>query len=169
MNYHFEGINMTYKMVQNLAQSNDWIKKSTFWPYPVRVFGPNCYQRGFECCNPLIHYPIMLHFFATLFLHWNSWFAPFLFYFILFYFWHVNWGRIKYRIDNNQLDYIAFNLYLRPHIKATISTTSTPPSTNLCGSLTKSTMVHNHRKKNSNLHAIYNHTFYDMLYPKSDT
>ena len=81
-------------------------------------------------------------------------------------FWHVNRGQLKYGIDSTQLDYIAFNLCLRPHIKATISTTSTPPSTNLWGSLTKSTMVHNHRKKNSNLHAIYNHTFYDMLYPK---
>ena len=33
-----------------------------------RAFGLNCYQWGFECCSPLIRYPIMLYLFDTLFL-----------------------------------------------------------------------------------------------------
>ena len=58
---------MTYETVQNSTQLDGWIKKSTYLPYLVRVFSLNCNQRDFKCCNPLIHYLIMLHLFVTLF------------------------------------------------------------------------------------------------------
>ena len=33
----FQRENMPYEMVQNSIWSNGWIKKWTFWPYPIRV------------------------------------------------------------------------------------------------------------------------------------
>ena len=64
----FRRKNMTYKMVQNLAWSDRWIKQSTFWPTSIRVFGLNSYQKGLNCCNFLTHHLIMLHLFVTPFL-----------------------------------------------------------------------------------------------------
>ena len=59
-------------------------KKSTFWPYLTRVFGFNSNMKGFNCCNFLIHHPIVLHLFITLFWLWNSRFAHFFWIFLDF-------------------------------------------------------------------------------------
>ena len=91
MKYCFEGKNMTYEMVQNLARLDNQIKKSTFLPYLARVFGFNSNKKVFNCCNFLIHHPIVLHLFITLFWLWNSRFALFFFEFfwiLIFVFTH---------------------------------------------------------------------------------
>ena len=38
---------MPYETVQNSTQSNDWIKKSTFWPYQTRVSALVAKKKGF--------------------------------------------------------------------------------------------------------------------------
>ena len=101
MKYCFEGKNMTYEMVQNLARLDNQIKKSTFLPYLARVFGFNSNKKVFNCCNFLIHHPIVLHLFITLFCLWNSRFT--LFFLNFFGFWYlflrINQGLTKYGID----------------------------------------------------------------------
>ena len=58
---------MSYETVQNSTRFDNWIKKSTFLPYPVKVLASIAIKRVLKCCDPLIHYPIMLYLFFTLF------------------------------------------------------------------------------------------------------
>ena len=58
---------MPYETVKNSTRSDGWIKKSTFLPYLIRVLAIIAIKRVLKCCDPLIHYPIMLYLFLTLF------------------------------------------------------------------------------------------------------
>ena len=57
---------MPYETIKNSTRSDSQIKKSTFLPYPVRVLALMAIKRFFKCCDPLIHYPIMVYLTFTL-------------------------------------------------------------------------------------------------------
>ena len=109
-------------MVQNSIWSNDRIKKTTFWPYLVRVLVLIVAKMVFKYCDLLIHHPIMLYLFFTRFgfkIHDFSPFSPFsifliflIFDFLIFLFWFwffclcfVAWIKVgkKYNIDRRQI------------------------------------------------------------------
>ena len=70
--------------IQNSTRFDGWIKKLTFRPYQVRVLALIVIKRVFECCDPLIHYPIVLYLFFTFFGFETCNFAPFFnFYFFI--------------------------------------------------------------------------------------
>ena len=71
--------------IQNSTRFDSWIKKLTFRPYQVRVLALIVIKRVFECCDPLIHYSIVLYLFFTFFGFETCNFAHF-FNFFIFYF-----------------------------------------------------------------------------------
>ena len=75
---------MPYKTIQNSTLSEGLVKKSTFLPYLVRVLASIAVKRVFKCCDSLIHYPIVLYLFVTLFGFETCNFAPFFILFIYF-------------------------------------------------------------------------------------
>ena len=57
---------MPYKTIQNSTWSNGQIKKSTFWPYPVRVLVLIAVNWIFKLLWLLIHHSNMLYLFLSL-------------------------------------------------------------------------------------------------------
>ena len=57
---------MPYKTIQNSTWSNSQIKKSTFWPYPVRVLVLIAVNWIFKLLWLLIHHSNMLYLFLSL-------------------------------------------------------------------------------------------------------
>ena len=64
---------MPYETVQNSTRFNGRIKKSTFLPFLVRVLASIVIKRVFKCCDPLIHYPIMLFLTSSFFFFYPFW------------------------------------------------------------------------------------------------
>ena len=97
-------------MVQNSTQSDSWIKKSTFLPYLVRVLALIARKGVFKCCNPLIHYPIMLY----LFLPFQTLKFVFL-HIVSFFFWHL-FLRMNWAEQNTTLTCSCDYLFIMQHV-----------------------------------------------------
>ena len=106
MNYRFEGKNMTYKTVQNSTQLEGRIKKSTFWPYLLGFLVLIAIKGVLECCNLLIHYPIMLHLFVTL-----CGFETCNLHFFRFLFWILH-----HELGSNKIQYQHWGWWIHPSL-----------------------------------------------------
>ena len=99
---------MTDKIVQTSTWSNVLIKKSTFWPYPVRVLVLIAVKWIFQTLWPFDPQSNHIIFILTHFGFEPHDFALFFGFFSIFWslFWLMNQGRTKYGINSDR-SYIA--------------------------------------------------------------